>query len=83
MVCLFRITQDSIRRTVLEELGYRVISVTNELFSNPIQMERLAQIMADVLVVQLAEVVDKAWIERCKFHKRLRNLATHRELLLR
>lgn len=78
-----RITQDSIRRTVLEELGYRVISVTNELFSNPTQMERLAQIMANALGVQLAEVVDKAWIERCKFHKRLRNLATHRESLLR
>jgi hypothetical protein len=77
-----KITNDSIRRNVLEEMGYRVVSVTNGIFSDPVQLERAASVVANVLGTGSIEAVDEAWIQRCTLQKHLRDLAMHPEKLL-
>jgi hypothetical protein len=77
-----KITNDSIRRNVLEEMGYRVVSVTNGIFSDPVQLERAASVVANALGTGSIEAVDEAWIQRCTLQKRLRDLAMHPEKLL-
>ncbi len=77
-----RITHDSVRRIVLEELGYRVLSVTNGMFSDPIQLERIAGVVASVLGLNLPEAVDEEWVREVSFQKRIRDLAMHPERLL-
>lgn len=77
-----KITRDSIRRNVLQDLGYRVISVTNEIFSSPLQMERVAGIVANALGIGPVEAVDEDWIRRTQLLQRMRDLATHPKKLL-
>ncbi len=77
-----KITNDSIRRNVLEEMGYRVVSVTNGIFSDPVQLERAASVVANMLGIGSIEAVDEAWVQRCALQERLRGLAMHPEKLL-
>ena len=77
-----RITRDSVRRIVLEELGYRVLSVTNGMFSDPIQLERIAVVVASALGLELPEAVDEEWVRQASFQRRIRDLAMHPERLL-
>lgn len=58
---------DAVRRMVLEEMGYRVITVTRLQLNDPKEMERVAKVVASVLGRQLRI--------RCReFHRRQREL---------
>lgn len=76
-----RITVDSMRRNVLEEMGYRVISVTNGIFSDPVQLERVASVVAKALGCDSVEAVDEEWMLRAAFVRRIRQMAMHPEVL--
>lgn len=77
-----RITRDAIRRTVLEELGVRVITVTNGQLLSARQTDGIARVVARHLGIpfELGEMDEQ--IERSSFQARMRFLGTHPEELL-
>lgn len=77
-----RIARDASRRNVLQELGYRVVTVTANHMRTPKELERIADIVARSVGVQLAEPDDEGWSKRMAWQLRVRELAEHPERLL-
>ena len=78
-----RIARDSRRRNVLEAMGYRVITVTNEQFADTRELEGIAMLVAGQLGAPFEEAVDEEWLRRVALHKKIRGLGMHPERLLR
>ena len=77
-----RIARDAIRRDVLFEMGYRVITVTTEHMRSAHEIERIANLVAAWLNIRLPEVSNKEWARRAAFQTRLRYIASHPNTLL-
>lgn len=69
-----RIARDALRRSVLEELGYRVITVTGQHMRTPNQLERIARVVARALGVELAIGDEDEQRARIAFQLRMRRL---------
>lgn len=77
-----RIAQDALRRDVLAELGYRVITVTSKHMNAPRQIERVASIVANHIGQALEPISDEQWTTRVAYQTRLRRYATNPTELL-
>lgn len=77
-----RIARDALRRDVLVELGYRVVTVTTEHMSSPHQVDRIANIVARHLGQTIPEATDDQWAKRAAYQARIRRCASHPEELL-
>lgn len=77
-----RIANDALRRNVLEELGFRVITVTGQHLRVPRQTERIAQAIARALDITLELGNDEEQNARVAFQARMYHLGSHPESLL-
>ena len=77
-----RRARDAVRRDVLTELGYRVVSVTAEHMKTPRSLDRIAGIVAHELQIDLAPRSDDEWSRQVAFQLRMRTVAEHPEKLL-
>ena len=77
-----RIARDARRRNVLEEMGYRVLTMTNEQFANTRELERIGEMVARQLGITFEDAIDEAWVARVAYHQRIRSIAMHPERLL-
>lgn len=76
------IAHDARRRNVLEAMGYRVITVTNEQFADAREFERIGLLLANYLDVPFDEATDEAWVAQAAYHAKIRSIALHPERLL-
>ena len=77
-----RIARDARRRDVLEELGYRVITVTTEQMGNYLELERIAKIVGARYSMDVSPLDDGELQRRLGFQQRMIRLATNpRDLL--
>ncbi|MBQ9005541.1 MAG: DUF559 domain-containing protein [Atopobiaceae bacterium] len=77
-----RIARDARRRDVLEEMGYRVITVGTEQMGNYLELERIARIIAARFGMDITPRNDMELQGRLGYQQRMVRLATHpRELL--
>ena len=76
------IAHDARRRNVLEAMGYRVITVTNEQFADARELERIGMLLANYLDVPFEEATDEAWVARTAYHVKIRGIALNPERLL-
>lgn len=77
-----RIASDALRRDVLIEMGYRVITVTATHMGNFHDLERIASIVASRLGTSVKTTDEGELNRRVSFQVRMRRLATHSEDLL-
>lgn len=77
-----RISRDASRRNVLEEMGYRVISVTADHLRTPRELVRIAGIVARSTASELTRPDDETWARMLAWQLRMRELAEHPDLLL-
>ncbi len=77
-----RIAHDALRRNVLQELGYRVITVTTQHLRTPLQIERVARAVALALGREPELGDDEERTRRLSFQARMYHLGAHPEELL-
>jgi len=77
-----RIAHDALRRNVLQELGYRVITVTTQHLRTPLQIERVAQAVALSLGRELELGDSEERAQRLSYQARMYHLGAHPEELL-
>lgn len=77
-----RVARDARRRDVLEELGYRVVTVTTEQINNYLELERIASIVATRFGANMEPESDAMLHTRLEYQQRMVHLATHPEELL-
>ena len=77
-----RIANDALRRNLLEEMGYRVITVTSQHLRTPRQIDQIAQTIAKRLgmALELGDWEEQA--RRHEFQSRMRYLGAHPEDLV-
>lgn len=76
-----RIANDALRRDVLVELGYRVITVTTERVRNSLEVDSIAGMVARALGVEISTGSENTQRARRALLGRMRHLATHPEEL--
>jgi hypothetical protein len=77
-----RQARDAVRRDVLAELGYRVVSVSAEHMRTPRALLRIADIVGHQCGLGPVSPTDDDWQRQVSFQLRMRDLAEHPEKLL-
>ncbi|MBQ9057771.1 MAG: DUF559 domain-containing protein [Atopobiaceae bacterium] len=77
-----QLARDASRRDIFQQMGFRVISVTGFHMSRPLELERVATLIAQHLEIDAPRIDIEQWNDRMSFTAHMLTLATQPEKLL-